>query len=648
MSNAMNVIPYTDELVTEFMDVLEHYGYDFTEDGVRTILDTWSKNKAPLYNIVKNHPLWDESKYMIHFDASIKRTCDRKAISNFYDWMRCKVPEYLVNGHNYEYFFQLYQMSADIKWNIQKINEYGFDVKVGNQNLSTWNTMCEYYADLLKKFNDNARSEYDGRRIDRLLVYIITSNDRFDDTLKSEYLISLYNEFAKRYKMRKSFHKGQKTTRAIAQVANVLGIDKVHVYKPVTHDGQTYEKDFGWNYQFSLFADAISPINVKRHTIISINPIDYLKMSIGRGWRSCHTIDKKNIDKCGDTEHVYEGAYSAGTESYMLDGTSMIFYTLPMDYVGNDFETQEKERRCVFWYENNTLGESRVYPDGRESDGNDLTYGDQFREIMQKVIADCLDRPNLWTVKKGTFGHSVVDRGNHYPDYIHYKDCSISWLKDQNGNIDRKNVLHIGHDAICPCCGKEHNCSDNIVCDDCREEHATYCAYCGDRIEDDDFIIDEDTGREYCDSTCANNDGVYCCEDDGEWHSDCFMDETGNWYYDDSNKVTIQNRDWCFYDSQNAIDYGCFIDSYDGLWYFDDDGNKITTVEGYTYYGEDNAIIDGCFMDSYSHCWYHDRKAQVTICDCSTGEIIREYIDKDNAIADGCVYNEVEDKWEVA
>ena len=81
-------------------------------------------------------------------------------------------------------------------------------------------------------------------------------------------------------------HRGQKTGRVINRICTYLG----------------YNKHPEWNREYAKYADALNPTTIKRHTVLSINPLDYLTMSFGNSWASCHTIDKENKNIVSDNK----------------------------------------------------------------------------------------------------------------------------------------------------------------------------------------------------------------------------------------------------------------------------------------------------------------------------------------------------------
>ena len=72
-----------------------------------------------------------------------------------------------------------------------------------------------------------------------------------------------------------------------------------------------------------------------------------------------------------------------------------------------------------------------------------------YRGIVQQAIATCLDKPNLWSIKRGKdtepYCESAAD-SNHYPDY-EYGYAVVSLLK---GETDYGKMT-IGSVARCVC-----------------------------------------------------------------------------------------------------------------------------------------------------------------------------------------------------
>lgn len=315
-----------------------------------------------------------------------------------------------------------------------------------------------------------------------------------------------------------SVHVGQKTSRVVNKICVYLGLDKVD----------------GYNREFAKYADSLSPLVIKRHTVLSINPLDYLTMSFGNSWASCHTIDKNN--KRGMPNN-YSGCYSSGTVSYMLDPSSMVLYTVDKSYEGNEYWNVPKINRQMFHWGEEKLVQGRLYP--QDCDGDDEAYF-PYRNIVQQIISTIFNFPNLWTLKKGTTEASryIISSGTNYPDYYHYKNCSISYIKGSENTCS----FVVGEPPICIDCGERHHYKENInccqgmeVCADCGEtlydeedvyyvdgvpycrDCVSYCDRCGEYHRGESTWI-ESEGRYVCED-CLDNDYTYC-ERCGEYERD--------------------------------------------------------------------------------------------------------------------------------
>lgn len=282
-------------------------------------------------------------------------------------------------------------------------------------------------------------------------------------------------------------HNGQKMSRVVNKFCSWIGFDKLPDY----------------NREFAKYADALNPLTITRHTVLSVNPLDYLTMSFGNSWASCHTIDKRN--KRG-MPNSYEGMYSSGTISYMLDSPSMVFYTVDASYNGNDFWNEPKINRQMFHWGEEKLVQGRLYP--QDNDGDNSVYT-PYREIVQKVMSELFSLPNYWTVSKGTdaAGKFINSDGTHYRDYDNYSNCTLS--RPKGSENDR--CITVGHDPICIECGHEHDTEDCISC--CSKPSEYYCEECGEPIDDDDVIwINEEPYCHDCVTWCDECESYFVGE----------------------------------------------------------------------------------------------------------------------------------------
>ena len=278
-------------------------------------------------------------------------------------------------------------------------------------------------------------------------------------------------------------HAGQKMSRVINKLLRYLGYDKID----------------GYEREFAKYADALNPITVKQTVVLSLNPLDYFTMSFGNSWSSCHTIDKENKRSMPNS---YEGVYSSGTMSYMLDETSMVLYSIDQKYKGNEYWDTPKVNRQMFHYGEDKLIQSRLYP---QSNDVDSSAYEPFRNIVQEIISTIFEFPNYWKRKKGTDAiyRYVSSDGTHYRDYSNFEACSICWPTHKEMN---EEVMLIGHDPICIKCGKEHAICGNISC--CPKIY--YCTECGKEIANGHVLWVDD--KPYCD------EHAYWCNECDEYH----------------------------------------------------------------------------------------------------------------------------------
>lgn len=416
------------EYLLESMEtLLDKYDYEYTENALNIIIDTWATNKADLIAAFKRHPYYLEGKFMIVFSHDFARNINIKDIEAFRNWLIDIGTALAV--HDF--------MPEDMR---KEVDDW--DRKYPNN-------IYELFVNL---------SDYSAQYID-------------------EETANKFNEIYEGIHARA----GQKMSRAMNKLMTYIGLNKLPEY----------------NQKFAKYADAINPLQITRHTVLSVNPLDYLTMSFGNSWASCHTIDKTNKRRMPNS---YEGMYSSGTVSYMLDKPSMVFYTVDASYNGKEFWNEPKINRQMFHWGEEKLVQGRLYPQDNDSNGGAYT---PYREIVQKIMSEIFGFPNLWTVSKGTSAASncVLSEGTHYRDYECYGNCTQSKPKGSKNTV----WITIGHAPICIDCGEEHDVESNISC--CAGRYT--CANCGCVIDDEEDVRWVN-GEPYC-SDCVN--WCDCCEE---------------------------------------------------------------------------------------------------------------------------------------
>ena len=571
--------------------LLNQFDHETAYDGLEAIWSTYAINKASVAETLAKHPNWDSETLCVRLTEEYSTSVNRSAIDEFMRFLErrlaqwCREHEAIIAGMTYHEVRsarrRLYQainaldniayrpvimggMTEDElrreycridKIDDQFYNTYAlYDVRMTAENYSKANILRNV-INVLSNFTDNTLNEE--------MAEILNNN--------APIFFPVDEEGKKINKAR--FSKGQKTSKAVSKFFSLMD-DYFVKYKNIQDEVwfdqsgnvHTRQKDKGWNYYFSAYADGINPIKVKRYTFISVNPLDYLTMSFGNGWSSCHTIDHNN-NRSNNGGHTYQGCYQSGTLSYMLDGSSIVMYTTKDDIdVTRPWEA-DKINRCMFHLGDEKFVQGRTYPDGRDNKNDEeaVTIASSFRNIFQRVISECWDVSNLWIIKRNNDDYTV-SCGTHYRDYLCYSDTCTSLLKGSTNAA----AVRIGHNPICPMCGEEHSNEESLHCGNdhmCfHDENHVECARCGAILCIEEAFRDEDTGRYYCDYDCANNDEVYYCENVGEWHSvDVFYDDYTDEYFYDPDEERIEIGCFCFQNEENANEYGYFQDE-DGNW----------------------------------------------------------------------------------
>ena len=559
-------------MVSDVESLFSEYDIDFDHFYIKQIVEDWWNAKAPLRDILRKSKAWNEEAQAVIFkEKTILRSFDEVGARKFRDWASETLEDkgkYYARSYFNDMYYWMEQSFKDELGNL--INLPALEENPGFQNVL--NNPC--YEDFLRPINGQKWSRFFGQLCKKFEINTVTD-------------------------VRTELHTDPATNEVVKRV-----------------------KDYGYNYHFALLGDSINPLVIKGKTfVISINLIDYLTMAFGTNWSSCHTIDKKNKRK---SEHTYEGQYCGGTLGYARDKVSMIacfvdeanenkhdlneyhHYGPTVPYCRRD-----KEHRAVAAWENDKLYVARVYPDGR--DGGEVGIGAQFREIIQQTFAECLDVSNIWTTKKGTHNISGYIQGYKcsipgYPDWEHYDDCTISFLRRIDGILNEKPIV-IMADARCPMCGDLHSYTDNILCEDCCEGYCGYCNYCEEGFSEEDEVYINGYDVSFCCRDCAENAG-YRIDAYGDWihlNDAVYCVDDNNFYSSESDDVA-----YCEDDSEYHLKENMVYCEDDDDWHLKEDCNQCEG-DGKWYSPE----VEG--ITTYDNTWFHDEAAArdngYTYCD---------------------------------
>lgn len=560
-----------EKLVNSISKLMEEYDHKYTREGITTFLNEWERNKGELINLFRKHPKWDENNLAIIFSHDFERGIDVNQITLFCRWLKEQLKEWARTneikheGKTLSDWQEYRDIIRNLAHSLRRLEdeEIPFNVKIEGKEFSDFATIKAYVRELDAivdklsitsyclyigyesfpleeekfKFGANATAAID-------IIENITSSN-----LEKREADELNNLFPN---LRAT--EGQKTSRMVSKLGKILGFDTIKDIRP---NG----RDYGWNREFAIYADSINPLKINRHTVVSINPLDYFTMSFGHNWASCHTIDATNKRHASNS---YHGMYMSGDMSYALDSVSLIFYTVDAKFKGEEFWKEDKMQRCVFCIGKEKFCQSRVYPDGR--DGGDKGLATQFRNIVQMIISELWEVPNLWKTEKGAevCSNYTYSYGTHYRDYIEYDDGVMCFLKGS----ENTTPIEIGHDPICLECGREYDEAGQLNCNDCRNK--VLCDHCGDEVDNDDVIWIN--GYAFCCEECAMESGYVYTVDSGWMSVEYCRQEviSGDYYYYWENHGCVTEDGKYFRYVDDAFLYGYRYIEEDDIWVTED------------------------------------------------------------------------------
>jgi len=451
-------MPNKEEIIRTMKTALDNNKKKYTDVGLNAVYKEWETKKDDLHKLLSNHPNWDENAQAILFSTDVERPADHNTFSSKVDDL-----------------FRFY-------WSKNK-------EVTGSEDID--NDKFQIIATLRDVLGNN--------------IGII--DDCQIDFIKEVMINNGYPKLAEKIKS------GKKESRILGDVFTEFGLRD---YFGTTDNG--YGKEvFVYDRLFAAISDSLNPLVVKRFTLLSIHPTDYLLMSNGAShgtgkspWRSCHNIR--------------DGGYMTGCLSYMLDDCSAVLYTVDKTFDGRDYCLEGKINRQMYMIKKGTMIASRIYPDP-----NDSALQTSFRNTVQEILAACNNLPNYWDTMAsanadGPTYWNTENGATHYPDYSYSQfNGKVCLLRGAD-----HPVLNIGAWAIGIIGGDKFNSTSfglygkMIVCD-----------HCGEIIKRDEAIYDDRDGKYYCkkcvtkcaccgriifisDSTVKEGDRYFCesCVDD--------------------------------------------------------------------------------------------------------------------------------------
>lgn len=415
----------TDKLVDDVMSLLRENNHCCSEHGVCVLLDTYFTNKEPLIKLfmISKHYIGD-MRIVVEkeFDRQISSSDLRAFFANADE--KFHTDEMLKYTDSKGKTMMDYLMTGKTVFDITELPK-------AKEQSDKSSKMRQFYY-------DNGATQLSCEKMQKFRSYLAAFRNLAYLTLQNG--LQLYADAP-------VLNAGTKTSRAFNKICVHYGVHKLHPETTtVEENGTTIQKTtYPYDKVFAEYADLVSNLKRKMQFVISLNPLDYLTMSNGINWKSCHSI--------------YDGCYKAGTISYMLDTTSII--TFVVKKINDDIHKIPKVYRQMYHYSDNLFVQSRLYPQG--NDGATNLY-DQFRGYVIKEFSSLLRVNGEWTHKAG-YDYCVKhinSIGKHYTDYYCRDDTGIFYPTNKESDIQNFKMT-VGHETICANCGRTFNESSRYL-----------------------------------------------------------------------------------------------------------------------------------------------------------------------------------------
>ena len=370
---------------------------------------------------------------------------------------------------------------------------------------------------------------------------------------------------------------------------------------------------------FSQLINTIKTAKRKQTVILSCALEDFISMSHGNNWHSCHNLGSD---------------YGQGCIAYAMSPNVLIAY------VKNSHGNHLKSWRQVVYCDSDTgfaIG-SRQYPNVNEG----ATKG--ARNLWQKLYNKFYngeDNTNGFVFSKKSEGLSQylqTDNDFAYVDIVRLGETHhnvvghvwSTWTKE-NG----KNVLNVcPSDVVCLDCGELHDVQENdsVTCIDCDREKSD-CECCESRFHEDDMTwVDSENG--YVCERCLQRDFTWCsyCEDYHRDYDVTYVDSVGESVCDNCLDNHFEYCEDCeeYYESDEMYEinggekYACkhCIDDY----HYCEDCEKYYTEENVTTVDDGSiTVCNNCLDD----CDYY-------VCQNCDEYFTSSYMSEDGDFCEDC------------
>lgn len=356
--------------------------------------------KSKLFEIFKNSPCHNGKGQLI-LPMEIERPVDENVIYNYADYIKY-IAKYLyveatIDGYTYR---QAKDESSAMYRFINAVNYMNIsddEITIKGKPFSEYRKSYGTLNNIIYDFEYKSADRYyigDGRYVtkesralyNKVIILADAIRNCVGKQLENVEDIEKLSEAFPHSQARK----GVKITKLVLKCLKEIGLYQIAMEK---------EQEV-FNKRYSHWCDAISPMKVKKWSVLSINFVDFITMSHGSNWTSCLNTDKERYFTSGSYS---DGFNSRRTLDYALDPSTMVFYTIDENYDGDDWELQPKSTRQLFHFGEGKLIQSRLYPQDDISRRNIYT---QYRENVEKLLADAMEEANLWSSpERGTIDY---------------------------------------------------------------------------------------------------------------------------------------------------------------------------------------------------------------------------------------------------
>lgn len=407
---------YILEQTNTYLDKCEIYGEAEDRMGLMTNIENSILAKSSLFKIFQNSP-YHNGKGQLIIPMDVERAIDNDVIDDFAYYIKDIAKKYLLEEYKIDgYTF----MEADKQ--CDELNRIIFGInytRLPHEDVMIKGKPLGHYRVLLEKMKTirhdiQCNSCYSGYDCYSTRESYEVYNKALTISKAVQHCVGKLLENKEDIeRLAKNFpnsqcREGVKITRVVQKCLKELGLHKL----AMENERETF------NRKYAAWCDAVSPMTIKKWSVLSINFVDYLTMSNGTSWTSCLNTDKRG--------YFTEGKYRSGFNSrrtldYALDETTMVFYTVSEDYDGSDWELQPKNTRQLFHFGEGKLIQSRLYPQNNVSRRNIYT---QYRENVEKLLSEAMDEANLWSAPR----RGLIDLDDGIVEVPYYYKAAANYI----------------------------------------------------------------------------------------------------------------------------------------------------------------------------------------------------------------------------